>query len=46
MTTLAKGRRIWYNVVKTHMALDGKAAGLQAKGWKELLETSLANKWA
>jgi len=35
--------------VKTHIALDGtqaQAAGLQAKGWKELLETSLANKWA
>ena len=44
-TPLAEGNRIQYNFVKPHMALDGKtpaqAAGLQARGWKELLELAL-----
>lgn len=44
-TPLAEGQRIQYNFVKPHMALEGKtpaeAAGLQAKGWKELLERSI-----
>jgi transposase-like protein len=43
-TVLAEGNRIQYNFVKPHMALDGKtpaqAAGLQGKGWKELLRLS------
>jgi len=45
-TPLAEGQRIGYNFVKPHMALEGKtpaqAAGLHVKGWKELLELSVA----
>lgn len=41
-TPLEEGNRIQYNFVKPHMALDGQtpaqAAGLDVKGWKELLE--------
>src|SRR5207249_4055014 len=41
-TPLAEGNRIQYNFVKPHMALEGKtpaqAAGLEARGWKELLK--------
>jgi len=42
---LAEGQRIQYNFVKPHMALEGKtpanAAGLEIKGWKELLAKGL-----
>jgi hypothetical protein len=45
-TPLAEGRRIAYNFVKPHMALEGQtpsqAAGLAPKGWKELLERALS----
>jgi len=41
-TPLAEGNRIHYNFVKPHMALDGQTpaqvAGLDIKGWRELLE--------
>jgi len=41
-TPLAEGNRIQYNFVKPHLALEGKTpaqvAGLDVKGWKELLE--------
>jgi transposase-like protein len=41
-SVLAEGNRLQYNFVKPHMALEGKtpgqAAGLKAKGWRELLE--------
>lgn len=44
-TPLAEGQRIQYNFVKPHMALEGKtpanAAGLNIKGWKELIEQAL-----
>lgn len=44
-TQLAEGQRIQYNFVKPHMALDGQTpaeiAGLNVKGWKELLEKSV-----
>jgi len=44
-TELAEGQRIQYNFVKPHMALEGKtpanAAGLEIKGWKELLAKGL-----
>jgi transposase-like protein len=40
-SVLAEGNRLQYNFVKPHMALDGKtpaqAAGIEVKGWKELL---------
>jgi putative transposase len=41
-SAIAEGQRIGYNFVKPHMALDGKtpaqSAGLDIKGWKQLLE--------
>ncbi|WP_415282429.1 integrase core domain-containing protein [Candidatus Nitrososphaera sp. FF02] len=41
-TPLAEGNRIQYNFVKPHMGFDGKTpaqvAGLDVKGWRELLE--------
>jgi transposase-like protein len=44
-TPIAEGQRIAYNFVKPHAALNGKtpaeAAGLQAKGWKALLENAM-----
>jgi hypothetical protein len=44
-TPLAEGNRIQYNFVKPHMAFNGKTpaqvAGLDVKGWKELLEKSV-----
>ena len=44
-TPMAGGNRIQYNFVKPHMALDGKtpasAAGIDIKGWKELLEKAV-----
>ena len=47
-TPLAEGKRIQYNFVKPHMALDGKTpaqkAGLQQKGWKELVEIAVSNR--
>jgi transposase-like protein len=40
-SVLAEGNRLQYNFVKPHMALEGKTpaqvAGLDVKGWKELL---------
>jgi len=45
-TPIAEGNRIQYNFVKPHMALDGKTpaqvAGLDVKGWKELLEKAIS----
>lgn len=42
---IAEGQRIHYNFVKPHQALDGKTpaqnAGLDVKGWKKLLQTSI-----
>ncbi len=44
-TPIAEGQRIHYNFVKPHMALDGKTpaktAGINVKGWKELLENAV-----
>jgi transposase-like protein len=44
---IAEGQRIHYNFVKPHQALGGQTpaqdAGLQIKGWKELLEVALQN---
>jgi Integrase core domain len=44
-TPLAEGARIQYNFVKPHMALNGQtpaqAAGITAKGWKELLTEAI-----
>jgi transposase-like protein len=44
-TPVAEGQRIAYNFVKPHMALDGKTpaeeAGLEIKGWRELLQKAL-----
>jgi hypothetical protein len=41
-TPLSEGQRIAYNFVKPHMASGGQTpaqvAGLDVKGWKELLE--------
>jgi putative transposase len=49
-TPLAEGQRIQYNFVKPHMALDGKtpaqAAGLQPKGWSDLMNLALKTKSA
>jgi transposase-like protein len=49
-TPLAEGNRIQYNFVKPHMALEGKTpaqvAGLDAKGWKALLEKAITNQSA
>ncbi|MGI0016944.1 MAG: DDE-type integrase/transposase/recombinase [Nitrososphaera sp.] len=49
-TELAEGQRIQYNFVKPHMALEGNtpanAAGLDVKGWKELLELALSTNQA
>jgi transposase-like protein len=46
-TQLAEGQRIQYNFVKPHMALDGQtpaqAAGLTARGWKDLLREAVNN---
>jgi transposase-like protein len=48
MTPLAEGQRIQYNFVKPHMALEGKtpanAAGIEVKGWKELLNAANQSK--
>ena len=47
-TPIAEGQRIHYNFVKPHVALDGQTpaqvAGLDAKGWKELLERAITNR--
>ncbi|AIC16142.1 integrase core domain-containing protein [Nitrososphaera viennensis] len=47
-TSLAEGNRIQYNFVKPHMALGGQTpaqvAGLDVKGWKELLERAILEK--
>jgi len=47
-TPLAEGQRIQYNFVKPHQALKGEtpaqAAGLDIKGWKQLLELSINSK--
>ncbi|HEX6561078.1 MAG TPA: hypothetical protein VF016_03540 [Nitrososphaera sp.] len=44
-TPLSEGQRIAYNFVKPHMALEGQTpaqvAGLDVKGWKELLKGAL-----
>lgn len=44
-TPLAEGQRIAYNFVKPHTALEGQtpaqAAGLNVKGWKELLSEAI-----
>lgn len=44
-SVLAEGNRIQYNFVKPHMALEGKTpaqvAGIDVKGWKELLKLSV-----
>lgn len=44
-TPLAEGQRIAYNFVKPHMTLNGQtpaqAAGLNVKGWKELLTEAI-----
>lgn len=44
-TPLAEGARIQYNFVKPHMGLAGQtpaqAAGITAKGWKELLTEAI-----
>ena len=41
---MAEGMRLRYNFVEPHVALEGKtpaqAAGLQMKGWKELLKAA------
>ena len=46
-SVLAEGNRIQYNFVKPHMALEGKTppqvAGMDIKGWKELLRRAVAN---
>jgi hypothetical protein len=46
-TPLADGQRIAYNFVKPHIGLDGQTpaqvAGLDVKGWKELLERAVKN---
>jgi hypothetical protein len=45
-SVLAEGNRIQYNFVKPHMALDGQTpaqvAGLDVKGWNDLLKQSLS----
>lgn len=42
---IAEGQRIGYNFVKPHMALNGQtpaaAAGIDVKGWKELLQKAV-----
>ena len=47
-TALAEGNRIQYNFVKPHMALGGQtpaqAAGLKARGRKDLLELAITQK--
>ena len=47
-SVLAEGNRLQYNFVKPHMALEGKtpanAAGINAKGWKELLAKAVRSK--
>ena len=49
-TPLAEGQRIAYNFVKPHLALEGKtpgqAAGIEAKGWNDLLERAMSKKAA
>lgn len=44
-TPIIDGQRIQYNFVKPHIALEGKTpgevAGLDVKGWKELLEHAI-----
>jgi len=46
-TPLAEGNRIHYNFVKPHEALNGQTpaqrAGIQVKGWNELLVNALSN---
>ncbi len=46
-TPISEGQRIQYNFVKPHTALEGKTpaqiAGLDIKGWKELLKAALKN---
>ncbi len=46
-TPLAEGQRPHYNFVKPHMSLEGmtpaQRAGIQTKGWSELLEQALKN---
>lgn len=49
-TPLAEGQRIAYNFVKPHEALKGEtpaqAAGIEVKGWKNLLELAVTNQHA
>ncbi|HEX2557267.1 MAG TPA: integrase core domain-containing protein [Nitrososphaera sp.] len=44
-SAIAEGMRLQYNFVKPHQALEGKtpanAAGLEVKGWKNMLELSI-----
>jgi transposase-like protein len=47
-TPLAEGKRIHYNFVKPHIALEGKTpaekAGLQPKGWHELVQLAVKHR--